>query len=659
MHTTRYITWVDLIPVWLGAGVACYFALLFEPPFAWRFAWAVVVLPWWLARNDALAARAHRIVFFMLCGFALAQWQTQRVAAPIMPDGLDVVGIAGRVQEISLEDKAHKLLLGEVRIEGLAPERTPALVRVTVRGEIPEIAVGDEVLGRGKLFAPSQPVALQAFDFARYFYFRRIGGIGFMFPTLTVDKAPEEQNWLNVRSWLATKRLVINQRIMEVFGADERMMFATALVTGDTAAVSDEYRQAMQDTGLMHVLSISGMHMAIIAGLVFVVLRRVFILLPWGGLGMRAQQTAAWAALIVGILYVALADFPIAAVRACIMTSLMMLAIIMGRNPFSIRSLSLAATLIIVVEPSACVEASFQLSFLATLGLVMMYHVLQELAMRRREQLLSDIVEDKQTDDEEEAQENERAFSGVLGLGKKLAHGVGLSVLTSLVASLVTMPLVAFHFHQVSLVTIFANLLTTPLLALWIMPALLLAVVLMPWGLHTVVLPVAGVGITWFNAVLHWCAGLSWSHLTLSPLPSWALVVMVVGLLVCILWESLRWRFAAGVIACVMMLTGITVTLPDVVVSPDKALVAVRDGEGWALLRGRTDRNFVVKQWMELWRVDAVRVMTQAERERYVALSQRIDALPSNGAYEASAEHEAMDWMSGCSIVGKRPWTRC
>ncbi len=651
------LPWVDFVPLWLGVGIAFFFALPFDPPHAWGWAWSIAVAMAYYVRRDVSAVRMIRVFALVLIGFALAQWQTIRVAAPVMPRDVGVVGFTGVVEDVSIDEGRLRLTLRDVLMPDMLPSSTLEKVRVSVRGEVTPPNYGDRVEGRGKLFAPSAPVSPNAFDFSRYFYFRGIGGIGFMFPNLTITHAANVHTGLVVaiEAWFSHQRQWINQEILRVYGGGERMMFATALITGDTTAVTDAYRHEMQITGLMHILSISGMHMAIMCGLFYVSMRRFLLFVPVIGHGVGVQKTAALLALLAGFLYVGLADFPIAAVRAYIMTSVVMLAVLCGRSALSIRSLSLAATAILCVDPAAFVEASFQLSFLATLALVVCYKQVMRLINN-----WMDVQYHKEVMREQGEERHAHRIAGWYILVGRIMWWFGLSLLTTLVASGATMPLVAYHFHQISLVTLFANMVTVPLLTFWVMPSLLVAVLGMPFGISNNIWWFAGVGIDVFHSILHVMAHFSWSYLHVPSMPSWSLALMGFGLLVAMMVSQRRVRLLALLGVVLGMCSVMLYHEPDVLVSPDRSLLAVRTPLGWKLLEGKSVRGFVVRQWQDMLG-KPITMMDDAQKANFQILRDVIQDLPASGAYEGwlKPDRDGYEWLSSCAYTGARAWNHC
>jgi competence protein ComEC len=169
-----------------------------------------------------------------------------------------------------------------VRIERIAGPRldeTLERVRVSVRkGTAP--AVGTFVEFKARLSPPLEPLRPGGYDFARDMYFNRIGASGFVLGRIRVAEMPHAPSlWLRYATVVDGMREAIDQRIRAVLPGDKGAI-ASAVITGKRDAITPPVNEAMYVSGLAHVLSISGYHMAVVAGMIFFAVRAVFALLP-------------------------------------------------------------------------------------------------------------------------------------------------------------------------------------------------------------------------------------------------------------------------------------------------------------------------------------------------------------------------------------------
>ena len=174
------------------------------------------------------------------------------------------------------------------------------------------LTASDRLLVLANLSPPSGPAAPGAFDFQRVAWFQQLGAVGYaLAPATVVEKG--RPNGL-VRT-IDNLRADVTRRILAALPGPEGGV-AAALLTGEQTAVDKDITQAMRDSGLAHILSISGLHIVFVVGLVMGILRYGIALLPWLALRIDAKKIAAVVALAVALFYTALAGAPVPAQRA-------------------------------------------------------------------------------------------------------------------------------------------------------------------------------------------------------------------------------------------------------------------------------------------------------------------------------------------------------
>ncbi len=201
---------------------------------------------------------------------------------------------------------------------------------------------------------------------------------------------------------------------------------AQGFLTGGQAALSEGFRVALGDTGTAHTVSVSGLHVAFLVGMIVMIVGN--------------RRRAFWLGLPVLFLFIAVAGFPASAVRAGIMQGCLLLAYVLGREEDSLTALSLALLVITALNPYAVGDIGLQLSFAATLGIVVF---------------------------------GGRFMAFFSGKGGKLREKlpavwryISSTTAASLAALVFAQPLVALHFGSMSLVSPAANLLTLWLVSL-------------------------------------------------------------------------------------------------------------------------------------------------------------------------------------------------
>lgn len=560
-----------------GTGAALYFALPDEPgawlvPVGAGLGLVLLIAAW--RSPIAIGRFAAVVAAALILGLGAAKLRAERVAAPILPHDVGPVTMSGRIESAQIQDATHaRIVLVPSRL-GRATHDLPARVRLTLRGAKAVAAArpGTHVSLLAALRPPPGPVMPGGYDFGRRAYFEGIGGTGYTLgaPRPAADAPPD--TWRQRLSAAIDRlRLSVAARIeAELPGPNGAI--AAALVTGERAAISDEDNAAYRDSGLAHVLSISGLHMAL-AGLgIFWLVRALLAAFPALALAYPVKKWAAVAAFAGATFYLFLSGAGAPAVRSYLMLSAMLLAVLADRPALNMRAVALSALIILAFEPESVIEPSFQMSFAAIVGLI----ALAEWQRGRRRGVPPP--------------------AGVPGrmLFRLRRYLVGLT-LVSIVAGLATAPFAIYHFDRAPGYSLLANLLAMPVVSLVVMPSACLTVASLPFGLEHFPLQAMGWGVGVMTGIAHWVAALPGAVNVVQAWSSSVLILIAAGGLWTGLWQR-RWRWLGlGPIAAGVML-GLTQTPPDVLMARDGAGAAVR-GAGGLILLGQPD-DYTAEQWL-------------------------------------------------------------
>ena len=560
------------LPVAYGIGIVIYFAVPREPA-----VWAVAVLAVmsftfiYAARNRSLGFSIVLALSAAAIGFSFVTIKTALIAHPVLAFPVSGVSVSGFVEVREERARSDRIV---VRVHDMSGQRTnPKLdrVRVAVRkGSAP--AVGEFVTFKARLSPPLTPLRPGGYDFARDMFFQRIGASGFALGAVKAVPAPGGSGlWLRYAATVDGIRSAIDRRIRDVLSGD-RGSIASALITGKRDAISVPVNDAMYVSSLAHVLSISGYHMAVVAGIVFFLIRAGLALIPSVASRRPIKKWAAIVALMSATFYLLLSGAEIATQRSYIMIAIVLAGVMFDRPAITFRTLAIAAFGVLLLAPEAVVHPSFQMSFAATLALVAVYN----------------------------AGANWRpAADSSFGARAALWGGREITalLLASLVAGLATMPYAAFHFHRLAPYGVIANLLAMPVVSAWVMPMGILGVVALPFGLDGVFWELMGLGLDWMVAVAMWVTGLPGAVGRIHAFGTSPLLVATAAILVsCMLRSPLRWGGAAlAVAAC----AAVYVTpRPDIFISPDGRSAAFRRADG-RLSMMQTGRDiFATREWL-------------------------------------------------------------
>jgi competence protein ComEC len=316
----------------------------------------------------------------------------------------------------------------------------------------------------------------------------------------------------------------------------------------------------MRDSGLAHLLSISGLHIGLVASIVFVVVRQILALIPRVALAYPIKKWAAIAAFLAITFYTLFATPGAPTQRSWLMTSIVLFAILIDRTAITMRLVAWAAFAVLALLPESLVGPSFQMSFAAVLALIAAWEVVRERFASWRAG--GGFVR--------------RALVGLAGVG-----------MTTLVAGFASAPYALYHFNRFAAFGLVANLIAVPLTGIWVMPLAVAAALLWPLGLENWALVPMGWGVEVIIVVAERVAGWGGAVALLPAMPVWGLIAVTLGGLWLCLWQT-RWRLAGVPVLLIGLLSIAFARGPDVLVSGDGKLVAVRSADG--LLQLSSDR---------------------------------------------------------------------
>jgi competence protein ComEC len=549
------------VPVALACGIGIYFALRWEP-----------AMPHYLVLSGvslccaALAARGGVALgpVLWLCalipaGTVLAGARAHWVAAPVLE--FRYYGpVEGRIVGLDRSaSDAVRLVLDRVWLDDVPPARTPARVRIALHGEqgFAPLDPGRRVMITAHLSPPGGPVEPGGFDFQRHAWFLGLGAVGYTRTPVLLATADRQG------AWIASTRRALSQRVQDALPG-ERGAFAAAIMTGDRAGISQDTLQALRDSNLAHLLAISGLHMGLLAGFVFAAFRLGFAAVPYLGLRLPAKKLSAALALGVAAGYLALSGGNVATERAFVMVAVMLVAVMLNRRALSLRAVAVAGLIVLGLRPETLLSPGFQMSFAATTALVAVFG----------------LIRDRQWQP-----------------GAKWLRPVLAVVISSSVAGAATAPVGAAHFNQIAHFGLLANLVSVPLMGVLVMPAAVLAALLMPLGLEAVALWVMGQGLAWVLTVAHRVA--AFDNATGAILaPDWrGLPLMALGGLIVVLWQG-RGRFLGILPVIASWILWLQTERPPILIAESGALVGVMTPEGRALSAAR-GAGFIAGVWLE------------------------------------------------------------
>jgi len=566
-----------LLPVAFALGILAYFSARTEPAL-----WAGPVL---LVVSTIFAIRLHGLpritaitLAMMAAGFSAATTRTALVESPMLDRNV-TLAVSGFVEQVDAGPRRHRITL---RVTHMADTRAgkPYRVRIGAPGR-PTVEAGAHISLRARLSPPSEPAMPGGYDFRRDSFFRAVGGVGYAIGRIEVS-APKAEAVFTLRfnAFIDRARNAMTDRIAHAIGGEAGALSA-ALVTGKRGLISNETNDQLRASGLYHIVSISGLHMVLAAGVMFWTLRALLALSPALALRHPIKKWAAGGAMLGSAAYCIFSGSEVATERSLIMMLVMLGAILVDRPALALRNVAISALIVLAREPEALLGPSFQMSYAAVAALI----AGNDLWRRYRP--------------ESEPQLRGRFQPGFMerAVRAMLLAFLGI-VATTILASFATAPFSAFHFHRLNPYGLIGNALAIPLVSLVVMPTAVIGTLLLPFGLDGIVWFVMGEGIRGVLFVAEKVAGIEGAAPPVPKAPGYLFGMLVIALLVLVIFRSpLRFLSIPLVILWAILLRA--TPLPDLMISPDGRMALFREADGrYTLLSPASPSSFTLQQWL-------------------------------------------------------------
>lgn len=590
----RFFLW---LPVLFGAGILLFFAADGVPGAGLPLALSAVL------GICALVGRAKAGLFLLLtaaatllAGFGAAALRTADVAAPVL--ARPAIGkVSGFVERIDHGPAGGRLVLRVTALEARGIDLPPRSIRLTLRS-VTDVAAGDHVSVTAWLMPPPQPALPGGYDFAGDAYFKRIGAVGRASGPVRLSPAPTAPELgLRLAAAVDNARNDLTARIIRLIGGQAGALSA-AMITGKRGFIDETRNGELRAAGIYHIVSISGLHMVLAAGVFFWMTRAALALVPGLALMRPIKKIAALVAMAGATAYCVFSGSEVATERSLITTLVLLAAILFDRPALSMRNLAISALIVLAREPEALLGPSFQMSFAAVAALIAGHEVL---TARKR----SVVARPTGWPD--------RAL-------RLLWLAVVGSLATTLIATFATSPYSAFHFHRLNPYGLIGNALAIPFVSLIVMPAAVIGVLLLPFGLDAPVWWAMGAGSAAVLDVAARVASIEGSSRAITMFPVGTLLLFTAGLLWLTLWTG--WSRIAGLVPIVAAFVSAGHgERPVLIVDRQAAAAAFRGADGRLVFLGRRIAPFTAGQWL------AADGDSRAPSDRSLYAAQRCDSL--------------------------------
>ncbi|WP_246484110.1 ComEC/Rec2 family competence protein [Wolbachia endosymbiont of Rhagoletis cerasi] len=421
---------------------------------------------------------------------------------------------------------------------GMTPDRALDNIRISVRTKVEKgIKIGDQVKLSAKLFPLKIAPSEYAYDFARIAYYQKISATGFATSKIALHKKAEARKF---QEYIESFRQYIYENLQQNIKKPHADIIS-ALLIGKKDGIDQKTMDAIRDSGIAHLFAISGLHLSFVAGLFFVVFRNLFAISETLTLKYNTKKISAFLTILPTTFYLLITGMQISAQRAYIMVILVLVAIMIGRKYRGLIAIAFAASVILIIEPEAILKPGFQMSFSAVLALVASYQI------------------------------NANKLFKI----KIMKYFVSIMI-SSVIASLATVPYTIYNFNYFSISGIITNLVAIPIVTLIIIPLGIIYVLLIPLGIEWIIAPFIERPIDSILYITNAIASLQYLVIPIRTFPASSIIIITFGLLWLCLWER-NWRFLGFFFIVLGICFSAAYKTPDILINADNVTVKESD----------------------------------------------------------------------------------
>ena len=501
-------------------GIGCYFGLPWEP----NFLFLLPISIFWIGLAILKKHFLYYLIFSFWLGFTVATGRTFFVHTTLLQEHLADQTITGQVIQTYNTHTGQTVLLGNLTSDNTTQKLDT--IRLTLKKKELTVKTGDTLTFRGDLNPPKTNQQLR-------FFYQGISAQAKINQLIKHDAG--------TASFFDELRTTIIERLQTHLPSSEAQI-AIPLVTGEQQVVSSSLYNLYRKAGIAHILSVSGFHMALLAGFVFLLVRCLFQLFAKKCPAHMSRKIAAIMAFFITGFYLFLSGHQVPALRSFMMITLVLFGILIDRKTISLYNLLLVGFVILFIHPEWITSISFQLSFTAVMVLVGLF-----------EDITHHIP-------------HPRFLQIFLG-----------AITANIVITLALAPFVAYHFHVFNPYGILGNLLTSLLFSLWVMPLLFSGVLLMPFHCEAPFIKSAGYGLNLITHISKKIADLPLAQIPVPSLSVWGLALIAFGLVFLCLVKTRKRSIGFLFITAGLFVGFIFQPKPDIFITNNGQTVLVRE----------------------------------------------------------------------------------
>ncbi len=546
-YFTQLETWLEaesprlplFIPFFVALGIAAWFSFGQEQATIFLFpAICIICLAFWFKFQSRLSLIMFMAALCFILGWSAITLRSEIVASPILSKPW-VGHIYGRIESI---EKLPSREIVRLTLETDGNQSLPEKIRININQDqfTDNYTHGSIVKSKVRLLPPAGPAVPGAYDFAKRAWFDGLGATGSALGEVEiVEQAHNNQNIDGIRNEIAT---YVRSKVSGRAGA-----IAATLASGDRGAIAIEDAEAMRRSGLAHLLAISGLHVTAIVIISFFIVAKILALFPSFALRHKVPIYAASFAALIAIFYTILTGAQVPTIRACIAACLILAALILGREPFTLRLVAFGALFILLLWPEVLMGPSFQLSFAAVTAIITLHETqfMQKLVRRREEHI-------------------------VKAMGRFL---ISLFI-TGLVIEMALAPIALYHFQKTGVYGALANMIAIPLTTFVIIPSGAMAFLFDIIGLGAPFWWICGQSIEAIITLAHYVTALPGAIKTTANISSATYALIIISAVIMIILQT-KARWTAVIPLVLASISLLRTEIPDILVTGDGGHLAV------------------------------------------------------------------------------------
>lgn len=442
-------------------------------------------------------------VITFLIGFFISLFKSSLISSYSIDVEIKNAKINAQVEYVKTTNYGKQILLNDVSIN---KKHVPFKIRVYTTQKVRKnLTKGSKIFFKSNLKPPMKSVVPSGYNFLFKAYFSNIGATGRILGKIKIL----DNNNISKYSIINVRHEII--RILNKNLGFKNASLASGIFLGETSSVPKKTLENIRYSGISHIMCVSGLHLSIVAMFFYMNSRILLNFSDYIAHNYNIKIISAFIGIFFSFIYLLITGFQVAAVRAFIMTSIILFSIIISREPHPMRSLSLACFIILSIWPEQIIQPSFQLSFVAVISLLKAFEFIMK---------------------------NEDYKHKNFGVLSKLKLYFQANFYSSLIAGLSTAPIVAYHFYIFSSYTIFTNLLTLPLVSFIVMPFGIISFFLYPLNLSTPTFYILKQALIFIEFFARFFASLPLSAIQTGYISNLTIALYVIGFLLLVIFKD-------------------------------------------------------------------------------------------------------------------------